>query len=122
MVINKSYRDRRKGPDRLQRSLMWLTLSCWFLFLLALIFFHYARPEMQYGLYKYRDINVRENWDKTYLPWYLGLLWFCLFVTVTDLVIRIKRNRRRSDHRNYNLLLLLLMLSGALGSYYVGLF
>lgn len=101
---------------------MWLTLGSWCLFLLALIIFHYARPEVHYGLYDYHEIAIRDHWDKTYLPWYLGLLWGCVAITVIDIVLRWKRSRRRGDNRFYHLMVLLLMLAAALGSYYVGLF
>ncbi|MFM2476160.1 hypothetical protein [Celerinatantimonas sp. MCCC 1A17872] len=120
--MNKPFVDRRKGPDHLQRWLGALTILCWLLFLVALIVFHYARPQINYGYLEFKGIDTRQNWDKTYLPWYLRSLWLCFGVTLIDVLLRLKRNRRKSDYHFYNLFILMLMIIGALGSYYVGLF
>ncbi|MFM2483582.1 hypothetical protein [Celerinatantimonas yamalensis] len=120
--MSPSHKERRRGPDKLQRWLSLLTIICWFIFLGALIIFHYARPQIDYGYLEFKGIDIRAHWDATYLPWYLRLLWLCIIVTLVDLLLRLPRHRRRSDHHIYNLIVLLLISAGALGSYYVGLF
>lgn len=117
--------DRKNKPrkrDQLQRVLSGLTILCWIVFLIALIVFHYARPQIDYGFLKYKDVVVREHWDAEYLPWYLMLLWGCMAITLFDLGVRILRRHRHRHHHYYNLVILLLMVTASLGCYYVGLF
>ncbi|CAG8998300.1 MAG: hypothetical protein CENE_00242 [Candidatus Celerinatantimonas neptuna] len=108
--------------DRLQRWLSGLTILCWIVFLVALIVFHYARPQIDYGFLKYKDVVVREHWDAKYLPWYLTLLWGCMVITLIDLIARLVRRYRHKHHHYYNLIVLLLIVIACLESYYVGLF
>ena len=48
--MQQSRRERRRKPDLLQRSFLWLGFISWGLFWLAVFAFNYARPEIEYGL------------------------------------------------------------------------
>lgn len=101
-------------------KLQWLSLICWMIFIIGLIIFHYARPSIDYGYMNYKGIAPDSRWHQLYVPWFLGAMWLCVGVTFIDVLVRIiTRSRRR---HLYNLCLLLLMLMGFLGSYYVGIF
>ncbi|CAG9296262.1 hypothetical protein [Celerinatantimonas diazotrophica] len=120
--MKRTFVNRRKGPDRFQRLLGALSVLCWVLFLVALIVFHYARPQVNYGYLDYKGIATRQHWDAAYLPWFIRSLWLCFGITIVEVLLRIKRNRRKNDYHYYNIFILMLMVIGALGSYYVGLF
>ncbi|WP_108649758.1 hypothetical protein [Dongshaea marina] len=64
--------ERRKGPDLGQRILQLCSILAWLLFLVAMVLFHFARPEVQFGLLTF--------WGSRYAraginPWETG---FCL--------------------------------------------
>ena len=114
--------ERRQGPDLLQRSFFWLALACWGLFLVAMSAFHYARPEVEYGLLRYWDVDIRTSWDPQTLPVFLYALWSCCGVTLVSVVLNFPRNRRLEDYHIFYFVLLLLIALGSLLTYYFGRF
>jgi hypothetical protein len=120
--MQDSIRDKRRGPDLLQRSFLWLTIICWGLFLLAMLTFHYARPEIEYGLLRYWDIDIRSDWLLQLQQLFLYSLWSCCFVTLLSLALNFSRNRRAGDYHIYYFLLLLIIVLVSLLTYYLGVF
>ena len=114
--------ERRQEPDLLQRSFFWLALACWGLFLVAMLAFHYARPEVEYGLLRYWDIDVRTSWKPQMLRVFLYALWSCCGVTLVSVVLNFPRNRRLEDYHIFYFVLLLLIALGSLAAYYIGYF
>ena len=111
--------DRRKGPDLLQRSFLWLVLICWGLFLAALLAFHFARPELEYGLLRFSHANIRGDWDPKTSPIFLYSLWSCCGVTLISSLINFKRNRRAGDYQFFYFVFLLVIVLVSLVAFYV---
>jgi hypothetical protein len=118
-VKRRSIMDRRIGPDRLQSSFRWLSLVSWGLFLIAMLVFHYARPEIEYGLLRYLAIDIRDVWHPQLLPVYLVALWACCGITLVSVLMNIQRNRRSEDHHVFHLILLLFIVLASLVNFYV---
>lgn len=112
--------DRRKGDDLLQRSFLWLSLISWGLFLVYVLAYHYARPEVEYGLLRYWDIDIRSGWDLKTLPIFLYAIWSCCGVTLISIFLNFSRNRRLEDYHIFNFVLLLLITLASLAVYYFG--
>ena len=110
--------DRRKGPDLLQRSFLWLVLICWGLFLMTLLAFHFARPELEYGFLRYGNIDIRHHWDPASSPVFLYSLWSCCIITLISSLINFKRNRRVGDYHIFYFMFLLVIVLISLVAFY----
>jgi len=91
---------------------MGLNILSWLVFVAALIIFHYARPEIEYGIVKYFGLDVREEWLAQPKNILLLLLYTCAGLSFIGMLLGRVRNRRRSDNHRYNLLMLLLVCIG----------
>lgn len=100
--------ERRHGPDWLCRAFSYLALIAWILFLGSLLVTHFAKPEMDTGLVRYWNIEIRADWHPQ-LTYYLQyMLWGALIISGISLLMNRMRLKRRSDHLHFNILLLLL--------------
>lgn len=75
----------------------------------ALVVFHYARPEMEYGILRYFGVEVRTNWLTDLRLWYAGLLVCCALISLFSLYINRTRVKHHPHRVRYNLVLLLLI-------------
>ncbi len=100
--------ERRKGPDLLCRTVAWLAIAAWLLFLLALVVAHYASPELDTGLVRYWGIEIRSDWHPSLTLYLQYLLWAAAFVSGLSLWLNRLRLRRRGDQLHFNIVLLLL--------------
>lgn len=87
---------RSKSPMR-QNVLHALSIIAWFFFLLALIMFHYARPELEYGIIRYFGLSHRDHWLMT--PRNLLILFLILtgIISSISIIMRQRYNRRSDD-------------------------
>ncbi|WP_199611629.1 hypothetical protein [Flocculibacter collagenilyticus] len=104
-----SGKDRRQSKEGANTALNWLSLLSWAVFVAALIVFHYARPELEYGLLKYWGISVREHWVLSLKDILFGLLVVCSCLSLLSMYYNKKRLRRKQDHFRYNFMLLFLV-------------
>ena len=111
--------DRRRKPDLLQRSFFWLALISWGLFLLAILAFNYARPELEYGLLRYLGIDIRSSWIAKIQEIFLFALWSCFGVTSLSVYLNFYRNRRLEDFHIFYFVLLLIIVAVTLLAYYI---
>lgn len=100
--------ERRQGPDLICRAFSWLAISGWFLFLLAMVLAHYARPEMDTGLVRYWGIEIRDEWHPTLTACLQYFLTLAALLSGLSLALNRLRLRRRSDHLHINIVLLLI--------------
>ncbi|WP_026959111.1 MULTISPECIES: hypothetical protein [Aliagarivorans] len=115
--------ERRRGPDVLQRTFVWVSVIAWVLFLGSLIAYHYARPEIPYSNFVNPDgVVYRDYWREDYQRLFVYLLWSCCGITLAGVLLNYRRSRRRSDHYLVNLGLLGLISVSSLFAYYVNLF
>ena len=122
LQMPKTYEDRRfknRKNDLLYQIVMGLNIIAWVLLIAALILLHYARPEFITGLQNYWGIEGREIWSEDHLGDLLALLQICLFTTIVTIVLRSKRNRRKTDRFGVNVMILLLISIASLVTLYM---
>ena len=102
-------KDRRKNKDVRQLCIHGLSIAAWFCFLVALIMFHYARPEFEYGLIRYLGVDYRDHWLMK--PRNLLILFLVLtgIMSSISIAVRQKRNRRADDSIGINQISLLVI-------------
>ncbi|ATC94591.1 hypothetical protein [Pseudoalteromonas tunicata] len=101
--------ERRKHSDLFNKILMGLNIACWLTFLAALVMFHYARPEIEYGIIRYFNLSVREGWLHTPKEVLIALLYVCAGLSLLTIVLNRFRARRQSDSLKVNLITLLII-------------
>ncbi|MGB3724395.1 MAG: hypothetical protein WA981_01395 [Glaciecola sp.] len=102
-------RQRSRQKDTLYRIMVGLNVLAWVLLVTALIMFHYARPEFITGVQSYWGIDGREVWSEEHLSSLLTLLQICLVTTIFTIVLRSRRNRRKTDRFGVNIMILLVI-------------
>ena len=103
--------ERRQGPDLWIKWLPHLNLFTWGLFFVALVVVHYAQPEMDTGLVRYHELNIRQNWLQHLVYWIQIVLSGTIALIVGNLIIVQKRARRKQDVRFLNQKLLFILSS-----------
>lgn len=102
--------DRRAGPDWITRLVSTLNVLSWCVFVVALAFFHYARPELNNIILEHHNIPVRDYW-LLQLKYYLYVsLYTSVFISVVSLVVNQIRNKRKTDQQRYNLMFLIVVV------------
>jgi uncharacterized membrane protein len=122
LQMPKGYEERRsknRKNDFLYQIVMGLNIVAWLLLIAALILLHYARPEFITGLQNYWGIEGREVWSEDHLSDLLSLLQICLFTTIVTIVLRSKRNRRKTDRFGVNVMILLVISIASLVTLYM---
>jgi hypothetical protein len=101
-------KDRRKGVDWISKVVNFSNIFSWIAFLLALILFHYARPEVEYLIYHLvkEQISVRTSWIADLKYWLEITLYFCLTLSVITIGLNQFRLKRRTDRQRYNVYML----------------
>lgn len=107
-------KERRKGPDVFSKSIRWLTITAWLIFIICMIVTHYARPEIHAGMVRHWGLEIRTEWHPQLTAVLIYLLWLCLFLSGVSLIINRLRLRRRTDRLHFNVILLLLMCGSLL--------
>ena len=100
-------RRRSKARDRFNQVLIGLNILAWLLLVVALIVFHYARPDFVTGLQRYWNIPGDTQWSAELIQVLFRLTQLCLVVTIIAMVMRIRRTRRKRDEYGVNLYILL---------------
>lgn len=102
------HQERRKGPD----IWIWTARSSavvgWLFFIGAIVVSYFAAPEQSYGLTRYHQIPVRENWAQPFTQYLYVILWFSALMSFISIAINHYRSKRRTDSHYFNALLLLL--------------
>ncbi|MDP5143392.1 hypothetical protein ORJ00_11610 [Rheinheimera baltica] len=106
--------ERRQGPDLLCRAFSILAVLGWLLFIAGMVVAHYASPELDTGLVRYWDIDIRSVWHPRLTAYLQYLLWAAAIVSAISLVLNRARLRRRGDHLHFNIVMLLLGSIGLL--------
>ncbi|MDT0581073.1 MULTISPECIES: hypothetical protein [Alteromonadaceae] len=102
--------DRRQTPaskEPLFRVMVILNVSAWFSLLGALVLFHYARPEFISGVQKFWGVEGRIYWSQAHVDGLLATLQVCLGLSLVSMILRLRRNRRKTDNFGINLFILL---------------
>lgn len=103
------FNDRRQTPaskEPLFRVMVILNIIAWFSLLAALILFHYARPEFISGVQKFWGVEGRIYWSEDHVDGLLATLQICLGLSLVSMLLRLRRNRRKTDSFGVNLFIL----------------
>jgi hypothetical protein len=101
--------DRRQTPaskEPLFRVMVILNVTAWVALLAALILFHYARPEFISGVQKFWGVEGRIYWSEEHVNGLLTTLQICLGLSLVSMILRLRRNRRKTDSFGVNLFIL----------------
>ena len=118
------FSDRRQTPankEPLFRVMVIFNISAWFSLLAALILFHYARPEFISGVQSFGGVEGRIYWSKEHVSGLLTTLQVCLGLSLTAMVLRFRRNRRKTDNFGVNLFILVVITTISLLTIYTSL-
>ena len=111
-------RDRRSRPDIWLRLIGFFGVIGWLVMLVAMIIANKARPEIETVTTRFHNIMVRTIWDTgltTYL-FYLMVVGLC--ISVTGLLINLKRLKRKDDQLRISLILVLLISIAGIVTYF----
>jgi predicted nucleic acid-binding Zn ribbon protein len=84
-----------------------LALSGWVLFIFAIGMSYYAAPEQDYGLLRFKGIEIRQFWLTPLTGYLYIVLWVSALCSYFCLVLDHYRSRRKRDSKHFNLILLL---------------
>jgi hypothetical protein len=103
------FADRRltaASKELLFRIIVIFNVSAWISLLVALVIFHYARPEFISGVQKFWGVEGRVYWSKAHIDGLFATLQVCLGLSFISIILRVKRNRRKTDNFGVNLFIL----------------
>ncbi|NQZ23539.1 MAG: hypothetical protein HRT53_15985 [Colwellia sp.] len=100
-------KNRRSSTDIGVVLIRILALSGWLLFIIAIGMSYYAAPEQDYGLLRYKGIEIRQFWLTPLTGYLYIVLWVSALCSYFCLVLDHYRSRRKSDSKHFNLVLLL---------------
>ncbi|WP_233499815.1 hypothetical protein [Glaciecola sp. KUL10] len=106
-MTNIERRLKKRAQDPFFRIVVILNLSAWLSLFIALVLFHFARPEFISGVQKYWGIEGRIYWSKEHVSSLLTMLQICLGLGLASTLMRSRRNRRKTDNFGVNLFILL---------------
>jgi hypothetical protein len=118
------FADRRKllaSKEFLFRLMVILNISAWISLVVALVLFHYARPEFISGVQKFWGIEGRVYWSKEHVSGLLTTLQVCLGLSLVSMVLRFRRNKRKADNFGVNLFILVTLAAISLVTIYTSL-
>lgn len=110
-MVNFNENDRRIGSDWINRLLSVFAVLAWLSFILALIWFHYARPDIIPGFAVYKGIEdqFRDEWLKRWTDRLSIQLVLCCLLSLAAMGLNLLHLRRKSDHFHTSLLMLFLI-------------
>lgn len=101
--------DRRQIPriqDGFYRAVLVANALAWLILVIALILFHFARPDFVSGVQQYWGMEGDTQWSQKYVDAMRAMLQVCLGVSLMTMIMRARRNRRRDDNYGVNLFIL----------------
>lgn len=105
-------KEQRSGnPDWVSVAINMFNIFSWVVFFIALVIYHYAKPEVEYVIYQIIDekVSVRTNWLLELKGWLEITLYFCLSLSLLTIVLNQFRLKRRTDRQRYNMYMLFIM-------------
>lgn len=92
----QSYK-RHKNTDVIVFIIRGLSVFSWGVFILSLILFHYARPEMEFGIMRYFAIEARDYWLAKPKNMVTVLLLLSTLISAIVIFLKQLRAKRHSD-------------------------
>ncbi|BCE02041.1 hypothetical protein [Marinicellulosiphila megalodicopiae] len=101
--------ERRQGPDFWIKSLPIFNMVAWGLFILTMALTHIAQPEMDTGIVRYHELEIREHWLMPIVFWIQITLLGMIMLLFGNIVVAKNRTRRKCDQQYLNQWLLLVL-------------
>ncbi|MBD3585099.1 hypothetical protein HHX48_05045 [Salinimonas sp. HHU 13199] len=101
--------NRRSTPrenDSLYKIVMVVNVLAWGLLVAAFVVFHFARPDFIAGVQRFWNIPGQTDWSREHVGTLFFLVKACLILTLSTMLLRIRRNRRQGDNYGINLYVL----------------
>lgn len=102
--VNRRYTPRER--DVLYKIVVTINVMAWGLLFAAFIVFHFARPDFITGVQRFWNIPGQTDWSQDHVGVIFLLVKACLILTLSTMLLRIRRNRRRGDNYGINLYVL----------------
>jgi hypothetical protein len=106
------------SKELLFRIMVIFNVTAWISLLVALILFHYARPEFISGVQKFWGVEGRVYWSREHIDGLLATLQVCLALSLISMILRTRRNRRKTDSFGANLFILVAITTVSLITIY----
>ncbi|BFT30851.1 hypothetical protein D210916BOD24_20270 [Alteromonas sp. D210916BOD_24] len=106
--------ERRSTPrsqTTFYKVMLVLNVAAWVGLVVALILFHYARPDFISGVQAYWGIKGDTSWSEDYVSAMTFMLLACLVLSLVSMLMRARRNRRQKDKFGVNLFVLLAIVA-----------
>ncbi|MEW6991569.1 hypothetical protein AADZ91_12870 [Colwelliaceae bacterium 6441] len=101
--------ERRISEDFWLKTIRYLAIFAWGLFTIALVLSYYAAPETDYGVLRYHNISIRKFWLTPLTGYLYVLLWLSALLSYLALIVHKYRSRRKTDNKQFNVVLLLII-------------
>ncbi len=101
--------NRRSTPrerDNLYKIVMVINVLAWGLLVAAFVVFHFARPDFIAGVQRFWGVPGQTDWSQDHVGTLFFLVKACLILTLSTMLLRIRRNRRQGDNYGINLYVL----------------
>jgi len=102
------------------RTLGWLSILGWFVFIVAAVVFNYAKPERNTILTEIFGISVRDYWHITLGELFVVLLIIGVVISLLSFILNYILFRRGKQHLWVNIFILLMSCLGGLSLYFFG--
>lgn len=105
--------ERRKNTSDLLTSMLRIAATLGWLSIIAAQFIAWkAAPEMNTGIVRYHELELREHWQSSWVELMPFVLGFCTILSLFALGVRPFRSRRKNDPKRVHLLILLALTLG----------
>ncbi len=109
-------KDRRGGRDFLARVLAVFNVLAWAVVVLILVVAERAKPQFESFFDRYYHLDVRTDWDFTFVQYLLWITLAGIVVSSLGLILGVFRARRRTDPSRFGLVVMgLISLAGICG-------
>lgn len=101
-----NHNDRLLLLLRISASLGWLAI------IMVSIIGWLAAPELDTGIVRYHELELRDQWQQRWVQWLPITLGICTVLSLLALGVTPFRSRRRNDSKRVHLIILLLLTLG----------
>lgn len=98
---------RQRNNDLLTKLLRAAALMGWISIFALQIIAWVAKPEMDTGIVRYHELELRNTWQAQWVSVLPFILGFCTVFSLFALGVRPLRSRRKTDPKRWHLLVLL---------------
>jgi uncharacterized membrane protein len=98
--------DRRRGPDKLVKSIKWIVSCAWILIITVIVLASMAKPQTETFFDRLLAVKLHDSWDLDLIRYSFYLTIALFLLCIIGLIVNAARHRRRSDRFNGSLILL----------------